>query len=102
MQSYKLKRGYSPDIDRINGILVDKFGTKVENKDGKLFTSYGILTEIHVWIEDKKMCVDTVSKQDGKDEEILDTNKRFRQFLDEATGYTSKQRIQNAKKEVTK
>ncbi len=102
MQAYKLKRGYSPDIERIENVLAEKFGTKVENKDGKLFTSYGILTEIHVWIEEKKMCVDTVAKTDGSDDEIIDTNKRFRQFLDEATGYTSKQRVQNAKKEVTK
>lgn len=103
MQAYKLKRGYSADMDRFEQLLREKFGTEIEKKEGKLFTSYGILTEIWVWIENKKMCVDTVSKTEGIDDsQILDANKRFRQFLDHATGYTSKQRVQNAKNEVSK
>ena len=32
---------------------------------------------------------------------ILDTNKRFRDFLEEATGYTAKERLKMAKKEVS-
>jgi len=31
---------------------------------------------------------------------VLDTNKRFRNFLEKATGYTAKQRMQMAKKEA--
>lgn len=102
MQAYKLKRGYSPDIDRMKGLLTECFGTEIAGTDGKLKTSYGILKEITVWIEDKKLCVETVSDTGNKDENaILDTNKRFRNFLDKATGYSSKERVKNAKKEVT-
>jgi hypothetical protein len=32
----------------------------------------------------------------------LETNKRYRDFLEGATGYTAKQRLQMAKKEVSK
>ena len=102
MQAYKLKRGYSPDIDRMKGLLSECFGTEITDTDGKLRTSYGILKEITVWIDAKKLCVDTISDTDNKDENvILDTNKRFRNFLDKATGYSSKERVKNAKKEVT-
>ena len=101
MQEYKLKRGYSPDIERMRSLLEECFGTDIKEKDGTLTTSYGVLKEIKVCIQNKKMCVDTISDNSGiPDDVILDTNKRFRTFLDKGTGYSSKDRIKNAKKEV--
>jgi len=101
MQEYKLKRGFAPDIERIRDLLTECFGTEINDENGKLTTSYGVLTEIKVWIDNKKLCVDTVSDNSGiPDDVILDTNKRFRTFLDKGTGYSSKDRIKNAKKEV--
>ncbi|MCL2550034.1 MAG: DUF5611 family protein [Methanimicrococcus sp.] len=101
MQEYKLKRGFTPDIERIRSLLKECFGTEVKEKDGKLTTSYGALKEITVWISQKQLCVDTVSDNSVKDDNIiLDSNKRFRTFLDKGTGYTSKDRVKNAKKEV--
>lgn len=45
--------------------------------------------------------VDTVSDKTVTDDEIiLQTNKAFRDFLYKATGYTAKERVKNAKKEV--
>ncbi|AEH61403.1 conserved hypothetical protein [Methanosalsum zhilinae DSM 4017] len=102
MQSYKLKRGYSPDIDRIHSVLEENF-PEIERTDDRLVTSYGAISKMEVWIENKKLVVDTVSDTDVTDENlILDTNKRFRQFLDDATGYSAKERVKQAKKEVTK
>ncbi|MDV0444970.1 hypothetical protein MmiAt1_05220 [Methanimicrococcus sp. At1] len=102
MQEYKLKRGFTPDIERIRDLLTECFGTEIKEEDGKLKTSYGVLKEINVWINNKKLCVDTVSDNTGiADDVILDTNKRFRTFLDKGTGYTSKDRVKNAKKEVS-
>ena len=101
MQEYKLKRGYTPDIERIRNLLTECFETEILEKDGTLTTSYGALKEIKVCITNKKLCVDTVSDNSGiADDLILDTNKRFRTFLDNGTGYSSKDRIKNAKKEV--
>jgi len=101
MQEYKLKRGFAPDIERIRDLLTECFGTEINDENGKLTTSYGVLTEIKVWIDNKKLCVDTVSDNSGiPDDVILDTNKRFRTFLDKGTGYSSKDRIKNAKKDV--
>ena len=101
MQEYKLKRGYTPDIERMRSLLEECFGTKINEKDGTLTTSYGALKEIKVCVMNKKLCVDTVSDNSGiPDDLILDTNKRFRTFLDKGTGYTSKDRVKNAKKDV--
>ncbi|MDM7912127.1 MAG: DUF5611 family protein, partial [Methanotrichaceae archaeon] len=63
---------------------------------------YGALKSIEVWIENKKLNVVTESAPGAADNLILDTNKRFRNFLEKATGYTAKQRLQMAKKEVSK
>jgi hypothetical protein len=53
-----------------------------------------------VWIDNKKLCVDSESEKSASDEQVLDTNKRYRTFLDEATGYSSKERLKMAKKAV--
>jgi hypothetical protein len=103
MQEYKLKRGFKPDMDRIYECLTETFSSEIRKEDDKLVTSYGILSEMTVWIEDKKLVVDTVSDTSVTDDElILDSNKRFRDFLYNATGYTAKERLKQAKKAVSK
>lgn len=44
--------------------------------------------------------METEYNKDVKDDVILDTNKRYRVFLEDATGYTAKERLAKAKKEV--
>jgi hypothetical protein len=44
--------------------------------------------------------VNTVSRKDADEATILDTNRRFRTFLDRVTGFTSKERVKRAKKSV--
>ena len=99
---YPFKRGIKPDIERIQNALEEEFPTDIRNEDGKLTLSYGAMKSIAVWVENKRLNVVTESAQGLSDSVILDTNKRFRDFLEKATGYTAKQRLQMAKKEVSK
>ncbi len=62
--------------------------------------SYGGFKILTVWVDNKKLCVETESNKEVKDEQILDTNKRYRDFLEEATGFSAKERLKKAKKEV--
>jgi hypothetical protein len=87
-------------MDRIKEVLQDSFQVPVTEENGKLIISYSALSRIEASIIDKKLSVDTMSNPNVTDEEILETNKRFRKFLNDATGYTSKQRRNMAKKEV--
>ena len=89
-------------MDRIKEVLQDSFQVPVTEEDGKLIVSYGALQRVEASIVDKKLCVDTTPNPNVPDEKILETNKRFRKFLDDATGYTAKQRVSKAKKEVGK
>lgn len=103
MQEYKLKRGNSPDIERVYEELQACFPSEIIRDGDKLTTSYGAMSELSVWMNGKLLAVDTVSDAEGlADEVILDTNKRFRDFLLKATGYTAKERVKKAKKAVSK
>jgi len=99
---YSFKRGFKPDIERIRSVIAEEFPCEVSEADGKLQLSYGALKSISIWIEGKKLNVTTESDSGAADQVVLDTNKRFRDFLEKATGYTAKQRLQMAKKEVSK
>ena len=99
---YSFKRGFKPELDRIKSTLEEEFPTEIREEGGRLLLSYGALKSIEVSIEGKKLVVNTESSDEVGDDLILDTNKRFRNFLEKATGYTAKQRLQQAKKEVSK
>ena len=102
IQRYKLKRGYKAEISRIREVLKETFPIDPTEDADRLTISYGALSRLEIWIEEKRLCVDTDSNADVEDSVIIDTNKRFRDFLLEATGYTAKQRRDQAKKESSK
>ncbi len=98
-----MKRGYKPDLERIHDCLAESFPTEITKSGDKLVVSYGIFKKLTVWIQGKKMAVETESDTTIKDDEtILETNKRYRDFLYKATGYTAKERLKKAKEEVSK
>ena len=99
---YSFKRGFGPELERIRSALEEEFPTEIREEGGRLLLSSGALKSIEVSIVGKKLLVTTESTDGVTDEVILDTNKRFRDFLERATGYTAKQRLQQAKKEVSK
>jgi len=48
----------------------------------------------------KSVIVDTESDMSVNDDVILDTNKRFRKYLDAITGFSTKERVKRAKSPV--
>jgi len=81
-------------------VLEKNFPAGIKEENGKLTITYGAFIRLSVSIENKKLRVDSESNKEIKDNEVLDTNKRFRIFLEEATGYTAKERLKQAKKAV--
>ena len=81
-------------------MLGKNFPAEIKEDSGKCTLSFGAFKRLIVWVDNKKLCVETEYNKDVKDEVILDTNKRYRFFLEEATGYTAKERLAKAKKEV--
>ncbi|MCQ1534379.1 hypothetical protein FTO70_01435 [Methanosarcina sp. KYL-1] len=101
MQQYKLKRGFKPESERIYSVMQESFPVEISRNGDHFETTFGAMSKITVWIENKMLCVETVSDATVKDDEtILQTNKAYRDFLLKATGYTAKERLKQAKKEV--
>ncbi|PHP46088.1 hypothetical protein B6V01_000840 [Methanosarcinales archaeon ex4572_44] len=103
VQQYQLKRGVSKDIERVKRVFVECFdGVEPKCIDGRYTASFEALESINFWFEDGKLCVDTITRPNPCDDEILETNRRFRKFLEQATGYTAKERVKKSKKSVSK
>ena len=103
MQEYQVKRGHTKDLaGEVERALAEGFGVKPEKGMGTFTISFGALSRMEVRIagDGKSIAVDTVSKRDADEATILDTNRRFRTFLDRVTGFSSKERVKRAKKAV--
>ncbi len=100
IQEYPFKRGFSQEMSRIKTLLEKNFPAAIKEDGGKYTLNYGAFSRLTVWLDNKKLCVDTESNRGAKDEMVLETNKRYRVFLEEAIGYSAKERLAKAKKEV--
>lgn len=98
IQQYSIKRGFSRDIARIRSVLEKNFPAEIKENNGKCTISYGAFKALTVWLDKNMLCVDTESNKGIDDDVVLETNKRFRVLLEEATGYTAKERVAKAKK----
>lgn len=101
MQEYPIKRTHIKAFpENITGKLVEHFGVAPTEADGRYRITYGALERLDVWMGEKQksLIIETASRTDVDDETvILDTNKRFRRYLDDVTGYSTKERVKKAK-----
>ena len=56
MQQYKLKRGFKPEPERIYQAMQESFPVEISRNGDRFEISYGALSKITVWIEDKTLC----------------------------------------------
>jgi hypothetical protein len=103
MQEYPIKRGLTKDLDvRIVAELKNCFAVNPE-KIGKGYRiAFGALKRLDVSVgtDGKSIIIDTESDLTAGDDIIIDTNKRFRRYLDAVTGFSTKERVKRAKSVV--
>jgi len=102
MQEYQIKRGYTKDLAKsmVQG-LRDQFGLEPEvTADGHYIVAYGALHRLEVWSGEKgkTLIIDTEADRNADDDAIIDTNRRFRNYLQQVTGYTAKERAKKTQK----
>ncbi|MCX6699751.1 MAG: DUF5611 family protein [Methanomicrobiales archaeon] len=100
MQEYPVKRGFTKNLSvTMVEQLVECFGVEPENKDGHYQIRYGALKVLDTSLgaEGKSVIIRTESDLTVSDETILDTNRRFRKYLDAITGYSTKERVKKGK-----
>jgi hypothetical protein len=103
MQEFQVKRGHTKDLGgTVETSFIECFGVRPEGREGIYAISYGALSRMEVRIGEggKTVTVNTTSRNDADEATILDTNRRFRTFLDRVTGFSSKERVKRAKKAV--
>ncbi len=103
MQEYPIKRGMTKDLEiRIAAELKTCFGKEPEKTATGYRIKFGALKRLDVSMgaDGKSVIIDTESEKSENDEVIIDTNKRFRKYLDTITGFSSKERIKRAKSSV--
>ncbi len=100
MQQYPVKRGFTKDLEStmITSLQVC-FGVEPKHANGHYTIQYGALKvlDVSVGSDGKSVVVRTESDTSVSDDSILDTNKRFRRYLDHVTGYNTKERVKKAK-----
>ncbi len=101
MQEYPVKRGQAVKNLKTNMVvgLKECFGVEPRNSGAHFEISFGALKRLGVSIspDGKSVLIETESDLSASDEVILDTNRRFRKYLDMVTGYTTKERVKKAK-----
>jgi len=100
MQEYPIKRGLTKDLDaRIFIELKNCFGVEPEKTANGYRIKSGALKRLDVTAGagGKSVIIDTESDISVNDDMIIDTNKRFRKYLDAITGFSTKERVKRAK-----
>jgi len=100
MQEYPIKRGLTKDLEiRIVAELRTCFGVTPEKTAKGYRITSGALKRLDVTpgAGGKSVIIDTESDMNVNDDVIIDTNKRFRKYLDAITGFSTKERVKRAK-----
>jgi hypothetical protein len=100
MQEYPVKRGFDKNLEsNVVDQLRECFGVDPGLVNGHYQIRYGALKLLDVTLgkDGKSIIVLTESDLGVTDEVIIDTNKRFRKYLDAITGYSTKERVKKAK-----
>jgi len=111
MQEYSIKRGFKDGLEeRLKDGLEKYFDSVGNQKDGHYKIEFGSFSCLEAWVNEKgnMLCVDTESRadlydafaEDEADKIVLDTNKRFREYLEYVTGYNTKERKKKATEAV--
>ena len=93
MRDYELRRGVSKTLegDGLRAVAAGVFGSATVD-GGKVLVSYGALDRMVTWTDGKKLFVDMTMKPGVPDDVATSTIKAYNQFIEQATGYSAKER----------
>ena len=102
MQQYPVKSRNHPPLtaDRIEEIARRDF-TDVVRDGGSVKGAFGAIAEIRCWVEGKSLGVDLRMNPAVEAPVQSETIRRYNRFLEELTGFSSKERAKRLKKSAT-
>jgi hypothetical protein len=104
MQKYPVSRESQKQLNLhdLSAKIESTFGGPVREDGNTLVASFGALKELKVTTDGKVLMVETLMEPRVPPETQADTIRRYNQFLELATGFTSKERAKRLQKEAKK
>jgi hypothetical protein len=104
MQKYPVSRESQKQLNLhdLSAKIETVFGGQVKEDGNMLIASFGALKELKVTTDGKALMVETLMEPKVSPESQMDTIRRYNQFLELATGFTSKERAKRLQKEAKK
>jgi hypothetical protein len=102
MQVLDIKRGHYQNIEgaKLEELMKEIFGS-VDRDGDKLVANYGAMQPITAWVKSKKeLCVDIVTATGIDDQTVLETIRLKNDFLQRATGFSTKERSKRLQKKA--
>ena len=97
MRSYQLRRGWGKRLagDSLRAIAASVLGS-ADEAGGKVVASFGACTRLTAWTDGKALFVETEMNPGVPDDVAAKTISTFNRFLEQATGYSAKERAKRA------
>jgi len=101
LQAFEIKRGLGKSLegDGLFRIAKEVFGN-AEKKGEKVVVTFGALAPLEAEYNGKELLISTTMKKDVDAETASNTIKMYNKFLENATGYTSKERAKKLQKKA--
>lgn len=99
MQQYPVKSRNHPPLtpDRLEEVARQEFGDA--RRDGaRLHTSFGAIADLRAWVEGKSLAIEMTMNPQVESTLQAETIRRYNRFLEELTGFSSKERAKRLKK----
>ncbi len=97
---YDVKRGHFENIegDQLKNLMEETFGGVKEEEEKLIIDNEGAISHLEVWTEGRTgLWVDIEMNQDVDQDTAGETISKWNDFLEEATGFTAKERKKRAK-----
>lgn len=103
MEKLDIKKGLYSKIEegKLGKIMEEIFGN-VRTEGDWFLTDYGAMQPLKVKILSKKEMALEINTVKIPDEQVIDTMRKRNQFLEEVTGFNSKQRLKRLKEKAKK
>ena len=99
MQRYPVRPSHRANLlpDKLLPIALGVFET-AEAADGRVRARFGAITSLTAYGENRELAIELVMDPRVEEAVAAETIKRYNRFLEEATGYSSKERAKRLRK----
>ncbi|MBS3816371.1 MAG: DUF5611 family protein [Candidatus Thermoplasmatota archaeon] len=100
-QRYDVKRGHFENIEgeKLKELMDETFHEVKEEEEKLIVDKDGAISHLEVWTEGRTgLWIDLEMNKDVGDDVAMETISKWNDFLEEATGFTAKERKKRAKK----